>query len=123
MKKKFTNIVVFLAVLLGVVIGMPVWSQNLVVNPSFENTSSCPIGISEFSKALNWSSVNSGADTCSSPDLYAGCAPAIGGANSPNALIGFQNSRTGRIMQVLFCTKVLPCLVVILCLAVNIENI
>ncbi len=50
MKKKFTNIVVFLAVLLGVVIGMLVWSQNLVVNPSFENTSSCPIGISEFSK-------------------------------------------------------------------------
>ena len=74
---------------------LPTMAQNLVNNPSFENTSACPVGISEFYKASQWNDVNSGADTCSSPDLYAACAPNIGGANSPNALIGFQQSRTG----------------------------
>lgn len=74
---------------------LPLMSQNLVNNPSFESTSSCPVGISEFFKASQWNDVNSGADSCSSPDLYAACAPNIGGANSPNALIGFQQSRTG----------------------------
>ena len=74
---------------------LPLSAQNLVNNPSFESTSSCPVGISEFFKASQWSDVNGGADTCSSPDLYAACAPNIGGANSPNALVGFQQSRTG----------------------------
>ncbi|MBS1596049.1 MAG: gliding motility-associated C-terminal domain-containing protein [Bacteroidetes bacterium] len=70
-------------------------AQNLVLNPSFETTSSCPVGISQFNLATNWNSTNTGADSCSSPDLYAGCAPAIGGANSPNGLLGYQASRTG----------------------------
>ena len=70
-------------------------SQNLVLNPSFETISGCPIGPGEFLRANNWNDVNSGADSCSSPDLIAGCAPQIGGVNSPNMLIGSQNSRTG----------------------------
>ena len=69
--------------------------QNLVLNPSFENTSSCPTGISEFYLATNWSSTNTGADTCSSPDLYATCANTFGGVNVPNCLLGYQQPRTG----------------------------
>lgn len=70
-------------------------AQNLVLNPSFETTSSCPAGISQFNLATNWNSTNTGADSCSSPDLYAGCAIQLGGANSPNGLLGYQASRTG----------------------------
>ncbi len=70
-------------------------AQNLVLNPSFETTSGCPVGISEFDRATNWFSTNTGADSCSSPDLYASCAPTIGGANSPSGLLGYQASRTG----------------------------
>lgn len=70
-------------------------AQNLVLNPSFENTSSCPQGISEFYLCTNWTSTNTGADTCSSPDLYAACAPSFGGVNVPNALLGYHTARTG----------------------------
>ncbi|MBS1611625.1 MAG: T9SS type A sorting domain-containing protein [Bacteroidetes bacterium] len=70
-------------------------AQNLVVNPSFETTSGCPQGISQFSLATGWSQGNSGADSCTTSDLYAGCASSIGGANSPAGLLGNQPSRTG----------------------------
>ena len=72
-------------------------AQNLVQNPSFETISSCPMGISEFTKATFWDDTNTnvGGDSCSSPDLYATCSWQIGGANSPNALLGYQSSRTG----------------------------
>lgn len=72
-----------------------VFGQNLVLNPSFENTSGCPQGISEFNLATDWAQGNSGADTCSTSDLYAGCTSQIGGSNSPNGLLGYQGSRTG----------------------------
>jgi gliding motility-associated-like protein len=71
-------------------------AQNLVLNPSFENTSACPIGVGEFGNALNWDDLNSGADSCSSPDLHAACAPAIGGVSTPTSILfGYQPSRTG----------------------------
>lgn len=70
-------------------------AQNLVLNPSFETTSGCPAGISQFSLATNWSQGNSGPDSCTTSDLYAGCASSLGGANSPAGLLGYQPSRTG----------------------------
>lgn len=72
-------------------------AQNLVQNPSFENTSACPLVPSELTKAFNWDDLNTnvGGDSCSSPDLYATCSWTIGGVNSPAALLGYQNSRTG----------------------------
>lgn len=85
-----------LAVLLLCFLYQPiVKAQNLVLNPSFENTSACPAGISEFADAIDWSDGNTGQVSCSSTDLYAGCSSQIGGANSPNALLGYQQSRTG----------------------------
>ncbi len=71
------------------------YAQNLVVNPSFETTSACPQGISSFNLATDWAQGNTGADSCSTSDLYADCASQIGGANSPNGLLGYQPSRTG----------------------------
>ena len=74
----------------------PAFSQNLVLNPSFENTASCPTGISEFYLCTNWSTTTTGpSDSCSTPDLYAACSSQIGGVNVPNALLGYHQARTG----------------------------
>lgn len=70
-------------------------AQNLVLNPSFETFAPCPVGPGEFTNTQNWDDANSGADSTSSPDLYAACSWQIGGVNSPAALLGYQPSRTG----------------------------
>ncbi|HLP49552.1 MAG TPA: T9SS type A sorting domain-containing protein [Chitinophagales bacterium] len=70
-------------------------SQNLVLNPSFEVVTACPGGISEFPLVVDWSTGNSGSNSCTTTDIYATCSPLNGGANSPNALLGYQPSRTG----------------------------
>ncbi|MBS1634743.1 MAG: gliding motility-associated C-terminal domain-containing protein [Bacteroidetes bacterium] len=78
-------------------------AQNLVLNPSFENTSSnCGnLGGEGFTTdLLNWDDANSGADSCSSPDLFSACntLPIVGGpgpTNMPNSALGYQYSRTG----------------------------
>ncbi len=70
-------------------------AQNLVVNPSFEITTDCPISISQFELATGWDGANGTADTCSTSDLYATCSWALGGANSPNGLLGYQPSHSG----------------------------
>jgi gliding motility-associated-like protein len=76
--------------------------DNLVVNPSFEDLTSCPNGPSELYKAPPWNSVNIGADSCSSPDLFAMCNqlpfpfpgmnPPVG---VPDNLLGSQDALTG----------------------------
>jgi hypothetical protein len=95
MKHSFTLLLKCTLSVLLLALALTTQAQNLVLNPSFENTSSCPNGISQMNLATNWNSTNTGADSCSSPDLYAGCSWNIGGANSPNGLLGYQPSRTG----------------------------
>ncbi len=71
-------------------------AQNLVLNPSFENYTSCPQSISEFDKAVNWQSpyINLIGDTCSTSDLYNSCS-LFGGAGVPQNLLGYQAAHTG----------------------------
>ena len=86
----------FLCLLLFVCCAPRLTAQNLVLNPSFENSSSCPQGISEFKLCTNWNTTTAaGSDTCSTPDLYAACSSTIGGVNVPNALLGYHQARTG----------------------------
>ena len=81
-------------------------AQNLVVNPSFEQTTSnCGnLGGEGFFTDLNgsWDNASNNAlgDSCSSPDLFSECnvVPIIGGpspTNMPNSVLGYQYSRTG----------------------------
>ncbi|MBK8845732.1 MAG: hypothetical protein IPO27_03865 [Bacteroidetes bacterium] len=83
------------ATALCMLLTVTIYAQNLVLNPSFETLSPCPLGPGELINAQDWDDVNSGADSTSSPDLYAACSWQIGGVNSPNALLGYQPSRTG----------------------------
>ncbi len=71
-------------------------AQNLVLNPGFQNFSSCPTGISEFYLCTNWATATTAAsDSCSTPDLYATCSSTIGGVNIPNCLLGYHTAYTG----------------------------
>lgn len=72
---------------------MSLGAQNLVLNPSFENTTGGCVG---FTGGLdNWDDANSGADSCSSPDLFATCFPSIFPTAAPNNWLGAQAPRTG----------------------------
>ena len=61
--------------------------QNLVPNPSFEDTTGCPQFIDDF-YAVDWLS-----PTLASPDLFHTCSS--GNAGVPQNLWGWQNARTG----------------------------
>ena len=83
--------------------GFSVFAQNLVVNPSFENTASnCGnFGGEGFTTdlAATWNSANSNTagDSCSSPDLFAPCNVVFGISvtGMPDNELGWQNARTG----------------------------
>lgn len=78
-------------------------AQNLVNNPSFENTASncANFGGEGFSADLasTWNSANSNAagDSCSSPDLFAPCNTVFGISvtGMPDNELGWQQARTG----------------------------
>ena len=73
-------------------------AQNLVLNPSFENFSSCPLGPSEFENATNWTHPfnNVIGDTCSTSDLYSTCSPfGALGVGVPANIMGNEAAHTG----------------------------
>lgn len=90
-----------LSVICAIIFVANIKAQNLVVNPSFEITSSnCGnLGGEGFTTdLLNWDDANSGADSCSSPDLFSACNIVFGMPspfNMPNSVLGYQYSRTG----------------------------
>src|SRR5690606_22429847 len=79
--------------------------QNLVLNPSFENTSGTCSGFASgesFNQVSNWDNANSNTpgDSCSSPDLFSPCnvMPLVGGPGpmyAPNNLLGNQCAKSG----------------------------
>jgi len=62
-------------------------SQNLVPNPSFEDTVFCPISLDQVPAAEGWSSFGN------SPDYFNSCS--TNSLNVPNASFGFQNAQSG----------------------------
>lgn len=73
-------------------------AQNLVINPSFETLSSCPMGPSELSKATPWRDAHENlvGDTCSTADLFNTCSPfGALGVGVPGNILGNQTARTG----------------------------
>ena len=72
--------------------------QNLVLNPSFETFSPCPVGPSELDNAANWNNpfLNLIGDTCSTSDLFNACN-FLGafGVDVPANILGNEPARTG----------------------------
>lgn len=72
---------------------MKLYSQNLVINPGFEDTLQCPYFVSQIDFAVNWhTSVNT-------PDYYNSCNNSgpinPGMVGVPNSARGYQPARTG----------------------------
>lgn len=89
----------FLSFFLGTGI---ITAQNLVINPSFENTvNGCtgfPFPVEGFTDLNDWDNANSNApgDSCSSPDLFSTCNTGITNIlGVPGNALGYQNARTG----------------------------
>lgn len=88
----------FFLVIVLTCISLVSFSQNLVINPSFENYSSCPQGPSELSKADNWQDPfnNVIGDTCSTSDFYNACNTFGGMATGvPANILGNEPAHTG----------------------------
>lgn len=64
------------------------FTQNLVPNPSFEDTIQCPAGLNSLTNAINW--IN---PTIASPDHFHSCN--TGTAGVPSNGFGSQAARTG----------------------------
>ena len=77
MKKTFTLILVLLS--------QVSFAQNLIPNPSFEDTVVCPLSANEVDKATYWSSFRD------SPEYFNYCSNLQGGiVGIPNNFIGYQ---------------------------------
>lgn len=101
--KKLVYYFVFLA--LSEFFSLSLNAQNLVLNPSFENTTGSCSGLTAgegFSQVVNWDNANSNTpgDSCSSPDLFSPCntLPIVGGPSptfAPNSWLGHQCAKSG----------------------------
>ena len=88
----------FFTLLAMLIFSNSIIAQNLVINPSFENYSSCPLGPSEFENANNWTHpfINVIGDTCSTSDLYSTCSPfGALGVGVPDNIMGSEAAHTG----------------------------
>ena len=68
-------------------------AQNLVVDPSFENFSTCPLGPGSFT-CLNWTQPYPMGPGCSTADYYNACSTP-GFAGVPSNFLGNENALTG----------------------------
>src|SRR3989338_3493421 len=76
------------------------FAQNLVVNPSFEQTTTnCGNPFGEgYADLIDWDDTNSGNDTCTTPDLFSACNLLIGNmgpTHMPYSQLVYQYSHTG----------------------------
>lgn len=76
------------------------YAQNLVLNPSFEQTANGCAGIipaEGMIDLIDWDNVsnNTPADTCSTPDLFSTCNASLGVTGVPSNALGYQCPRTG----------------------------
>lgn len=65
------------------------FSQNLVLNPSFEDTVSCPNNLDQINRAIGWSSYRE------SPDYFNSCSSSGNISGVPLNIMDFQIPRTG----------------------------
>jgi hypothetical protein len=90
-KLKLTILKIIFLPFLSILFFFSLQGQNLVPNPSFEDTVQCPTPFSQLQFASGWVSPNG-----YSPDYYHSCANSSNpNYGVPNNYYGFQNARTG----------------------------
>ena len=81
---------IFLLLVVSFFVGKNCEAQNLVPNPSFEDSVLCPNGPGQIYNATGWSSFGR------SPDYFNSCSQIANGIVSiPSNVFGFQNASTG----------------------------
>ena len=78
--------------LLVLLLNLNLFAQNLVPNPSFEDTVACPFAYGQVDRAAGWSSYGN------SPDYFHTCVPNPAPFNNPSISsngFGFQDAATG----------------------------
>ncbi|MFY9309534.1 MAG: gliding motility-associated C-terminal domain-containing protein [Bacteroidia bacterium] len=81
-----------LYIILFILYSFRILSQvNLVQNYSFEDTVTCPSGLSQIYNAVGW--INPSTSTSSNPDYFNSCNSS--GIGVPANGVGFQNAKTG----------------------------
>ncbi|MFY9309962.1 MAG: T9SS type A sorting domain-containing protein [Bacteroidia bacterium] len=73
------------------------YSQNLIVNPSFEDVISCPPQGIQLSNCFNWYAYRQ------SPDYFNACVDAQTGFSVPSNALGYQSAATGSAYTGMFC--------------------
>lgn len=79
---------VFLTIIATFLLVTKGFGQNLVQNPSFEDTISCPNSTNQINRASGWTSFGA------SPDYYNSCSPQ-GNMSVPLNIYGYQFASTG----------------------------
>lgn len=82
-------------IFLFLLIGRGISQINLVPNPSFEDTFSCPFFLGDLSPISNWSNFGN------TPDIFHTCSS--GSINIPNSDFGYQNAHSGNAMAGIIC--------------------
>lgn len=84
----FRKVIAIATLLINTLIGS---AQNLVPNPSFEDTVSCPTSISQLNNCSIWHN-----PTQASPDYFNSCSTANGGVvHTPDNAFGLQAPKSG----------------------------
>lgn len=71
--------------------------QNLVPNPSFEDTISCPTGPGQIQQAIGWSAFGG------SPDYFNSCSPMSSYYGVPANAVGYQQAASGNAYVGIIC--------------------
>ena len=88
--KKYITVIIFCINIFAL------FSQNLVPNPSFEDTVQCPIGYSEINYSLGWYSPTQG-----TPDFFDSCG--YSSVSVPQNAFGWEPAKTG-VAYIGICT-------------------
>jgi hypothetical protein len=76
--------------IIGLLLSLYERAQNLVPNPSFEDTVTCPTTLNQINRAKFWTNPTQG-----SPDYFNACNPGIYQLNVPYAGFGYQPAYAG----------------------------
>src|ERR1044072_9941889 len=91
MRNKF-----YIALILSMFLITPVFAQNGVNNPGFENVNANCSGLTGagYVNLIDWYNPDP-TDTCSTPDWFATCLNAIFPTHAPNSQMGYQAPHGG----------------------------
>lgn len=89
----------FVLIIAPVLISLTAYSQNLIMNPSFEEYYHCPTqgyNVEDCKHVFNPNCANTSSPFCiATPDYFNACAPFLSSIDVPNNFVGYQLAKEG----------------------------